>query len=391
MISFEEAHETVMKSVRLTGTERVDIADCCGRILAEDVVSDIDMPPFNKSAMDGYACRRADLANELTVIETIPAGSSPVEIVGENQCSKIMTGAMVPEGADCVIMVEYTEESGASAIRFTSKGTRDNICARAEDIHAGDIVLQRGSRLAAAHVGVLATVGCSKPLVAVRPRVGVIATGDELVEPSDNPGACQIRNSNSYQLCAQIAAMGAEPQYYGIAADETGALEDTLKLAMADCDVVLLSGGVSMGDFDLVPGVMKKNGYKLLFEKVAVKPGKPTVFGCAQDRFCFGLPGNPVSTFVLFEILVKPFLCGMMSYDFKPLVAPMTLGEDVTRKKTTRLSWLPVHITSHGTVAPVDYHGSAHLGAMCHAYGLIAMPVGTEKLGKGTVVDVRQI
>ena len=202
MITFDDAFEIVMSSARRIGTERIALEQALGRILAEDVISDIQMPPFNKSAMDGFACRRADLANELVVIETIPAGVQPQKTVGQNQCSKIMTGAAVPEGADCVIMVEYTRSTGENSIRFTGKKTEDNICLKGEDIKQGDVVLQAGCKICPQHIAVLAGSGCIEPLVSLQPSVGIIATGDELVEPARKPSACQIRNSNSPTKCS---------------------------------------------------------------------------------------------------------------------------------------------------------------------------------------------
>lgn len=312
MLSFEKAFETALNSARRLDTERVEFKDALNRILAEDVVSDMDMPPFNKSAMDGFACRRADLSNELTIIETIPAGQVPQKTIEINQCSKIMTGGMVPKGADCVIMIEYVESLTENTIRFVGEKTTDNICQKAEDTRAGDIVLKKGILLKPQHIAVLASVGNANPLVAKRPKVAVIATGNELVEPTSKPDLSQIRNSNSSQLIAQIENIGLEATYYGIAADSINQTDDLFKKALAQNDVILVSGGVSVGDFDFVPEIFKRNNFDLLFENIAIKPGKPAVFGLSEKNYCLGLPGNPVSTFVLFEILAKPFLYKLM-------------------------------------------------------------------------------
>lgn len=390
MIPFEEAFRIVMDSARPVGTEQVSIDASLGRVLAEDVRSDMDMPPFNKAAMDGYACRRADLGDELTVVETLPAGHPPTKPVGEKQCAKIMTGAMVPEGADCVVMVEFTESPAEATIRFTGKDTRDNICIRGEDIKSGAVVLPRGTLVRPEHVAMLATVGCVRPSVSQRVKVGVISTGNEIIEPSERPRPSQIRNSNGYQLVAQAAWMGAAPSYCGIAADDRGSLDRTIKEALAGNDVVVLSGGVSMGEFDLVPEVLRDNGVELLFQRVATKPGKPTTFGVSEEALVFGLPGNPVSTFVLFEVLVKPLLYRIMGHKFAPPHAMMPLEETITRKKVGRTSWLPVALTESGAVRLAEYHGSAHASALCVADGLITIPVGVSELKKGTVVHVRQ-
>ena len=387
MLPFEEAFEIVLDSAYMLGTEHVDITSAANRVLAEDVKSDIDIPPFNKSAMDGYACRREDVANELTIIEMIPAGVPPKKKIGPNQCAKIMTGAVVPAGADCVIMVEFTENPTENTVRFTAKGTAGNICAKAEDIKAGQIVLSKGTLIKPQHIATLAATGCANPCVAIRPRVGVIATGSELVEPSQRPAMSQVRDSNSFQLAAQVEAVGAVTENYGI----VEAIDAAVKKAILENDVVLISGGVSVGDFDFVPDILRQNNITLKFEKIAIKPGKPMVFGRSDNVFCFGMPGHPVSGFVMCELLVKPFLYRLMGCDFTPLDIKMPLGTSISRKKAGRPSWIPVVITDEGTVRPVEYHGSAHFGALCGADGLLCIPKGTAELKEGTIVSVRSI
>ncbi len=391
MLSFEKALDTVLSSARPLGVESVAIADAANRVLAEDVESDMDMPPFNKSAMDGYACRRADLPNELTVIETIPAGYTPTESVGPDQCAKIMTGGVVPQGADCVIMKEYIETPTENTIRFVGEKTKNNICLRGEDIKAGDVVLHKGALLKPQHIAVLASVGHAKPLVSKMPRVGIIATGSELVNPWDLPEPSQIRNSNSFQLAAQAGRVGAAVTDYGIAEDTKEAIDDMFKKVAAENDVVIVSGGVSVGDFDFVPDILKRNNIDLLFEGIAVKPGKPSVFGMSEEVYCFGLPGNPMSTFVQFEILIKPFLYKLMGCEHKHENIRMPLDESIERRKTQRQVWFPAAITGAGTVKLIEYHGSAHISSLCSADGLISMEAGVSEIKKGTVVPVRLI
>jgi molybdopterin molybdotransferase len=423
MIDLKEALQIVLDSAQPLGTERVELSDALGRILAQDVATDMDMPPFDKATVDGYACRRADLDNPLIVVETIPAGRVPEREIGPNQCAKIMTGAAVPRGADCVVMIEQTEQVGPTEvpdrgeslrplrpevmltlfhqapmpaprieetmIRFTGEQTPDHIFRRATDIRAGQVVLPKGGRVGPAHVAVLASVGCVPPLVARQPRVGVIATGDELVPPTARPGPSQIRNSNGSQLAAQLAALGLKARDYGIVKDVAREIDRVLKVALAENDVVIISAGVSVGDFDLVPAALRQNGVKLRFEKIAVKPGKPTVFGLWEGGYCFGLPGNPVSTFVVFELLVKPFLYRLMGHDYRPVCVQARLGETVTRKDSERQSWIPVRITSEDTFQHVQSHGSAHLSALCDAGGLVPMEIGVTKIEQGTLVRVR--
>ncbi len=278
---------------------------------------------------------------------------------------------------------------GEAVIRFTGAQTPDNIFGRAADIRAGQVVLPKGEWINPQHVAVLASVGCARPLVAQRPKVGVIASGDELVPPTARPGPSQIRNSNGSQLGAQLATMGLKARDYGIVKDVASEIDAVLKIALAENDVVIISAGVSVGDFDLVPAALERNGVRLRFEKIAVKPGKPTVFGVWERGYCFGLPGNPVSTFVVFELLVKPFLYRLMGHDYRPRYVQMRLDGPITRKDSDRQSWIPVRITSEETAEPVQYHGSAHLSSLCDAGGLVPIEIGVASVGQGTPVRVR--
>lgn len=391
MLPFEKALEITLSSARSLPREHVDISHAAGRVLAEDVKSDVDIPPFNKSAMDGFASRRADLNNRLKVIETVPAGCVPERTLGENQCARIMTGAMMPAVADCVIMKEYVETVAENMIRFTGEETADNIWHKGEDGSAGDTVLRKGTILKSQHIAVLALVGKIRPLVAMRPKIAVIATGSELVSAVSTLAPAQIRNSNSFQLKTQIENAGAIAEDYGITQDRPEEIDRLVKKALRENDVVIISGCVSVGDFDLVPGVLRQNNLKMLFEKIAIRPGKPTIFGVSEDRFCFGLPGNPVATFVLFNILVKPFIYKLMGYNYQPVNIRMPLDEPLLSKKAQRQRWFPVVITEKGTVKPVEYHGSAHIRALCDADGLVCMDIGVSRLDKGALVPIRLI
>jgi molybdopterin molybdotransferase len=391
MISFEEAYDTVMQYAIPLGIEEVRLDELVNRVIAEDIVSDMDMPPFDKSAMDGYACRREDIACDLDVIEEIPAGKIPQKEISQNQCSKIMTGAMVPKGANCVIMVEQTEQVNVGMIRFTGEKTADNICIRGEDVRKSEPVLKRGTRIQPQQIAIMASVGAVNPTVYRRPTVGVISTGDELVEPDSTPGDSQIRNSNAYQLIAQVRSVGAIPSYGGIASDTAESTREKIQKSLANNDVILLTGGVSMGEYDLVPEIMTNMGIQQKFQRIAIQPGKPTIFGVREDKLCFGLAGNPVSSFVLFELLVKPLLYGLMGHQYSPvnIILPMAVGYE--RKKSVRKSWLPVLINVDGEVEPVDYHGSAHIFSLNAAEGLISIPIGVTALQKGEKVHVRLI
>lgn len=380
-----------MSTARPVDTERVPFREALHRILAENVYSDVDMPPFDKAAMDGFACRREDLDRELEVVEVIAAGQVPTRRIGPGQCTRIMTGAMVPEGADTVIMVEHTTEAVQDRIRFTGEKTSANIARKAEDVKKGDLVWSRGMPLLPQHLAILAAVGYTSPLVSKKLKVGILSTGDELVEPADVPGPGQIRNSNGFQLAAQVQTAHCIPNYMGIVPDDEDATDRAIAKALTENDVVILSGGVSMGDFDFVPRMMQKNNVRILFQKVAVKPGRPTVFGQAGDKVVFGLPGNPVSSFINFETFVRPLLHARMGCNFRPLTLKMPLARDYRRKKADRLEFVPVRFTSAMEAEPVDYHGSAHIHAICLADGIMTIRQGTNELLKGSLTDVRPI
>ncbi len=391
MILFEEALNIVKSSIFAKDTEHIGFMDSLNRVLAEDVKSDIAMPPFDKSAVDGYALRSEDVNDVLEVIEVIPAGKAPEKVVGKRQCSKIMTGAPLPEGADTVIMVEDTEKVGDNKIKYLKDNVKDNVCYFGEDIRKGDVVLKKGTLIQPQHIAVLASAGGINPLVYKQVKVAVISTGDELVEPGVVPAVSQIRNSNAYQLVAQAVKMGAVARQIGIALDTEESTREMLTKAFEDSDVILLTGGVSMGDYDYVPQVLKELGVDIKFTSIAVQPGRPTVFGVRGKQFIFGLPGNPVSSFVQFELLVKTLIYGLTGLDFKPVEIKLPMGKEYSRRKSARLSWLPVKINDNSEVIPLEYHGSAHINALTVADGLISIAIGKTVLAKGEMVEVRQI
>lgn len=390
MIRYEEALQIVLNHAYSGGTESIALLDSAGRALAEDVYSDINMPPFNRSAVDGYACRKEDIQEPLEVVETVRAGVFPSIKIGPGQCTRIMTGAPVPEGADCVIMVEETEETTSDKVKFTGEQTKINIAPFAQDVRKGERVLASGTLIGPQHIAIMAAVGCVHPRVAIKPKVAVISTGDEIVEPGLKPGISQIRNSNGCQLVAQAAKAGVIPTYLGIAPDHEADTFRLIRQALAQSDVVLLTGGVSMGTFDFVPKILEEAGIEILFRTVAIQPGKPTIFGIKGDKRVFGLPGNPVSCFTIFEILVKPMLWKMMGVQEPMRNLRLPMGMDYQRKRTDRMQWLPVQIRD-GKVYPLEYHGSAHIFSLATAHAIAAIPLGVTKLSAGDLIDVRPL
>ena len=391
MISFEEAQE-ITNSFALPGkTERIDLIGALNRTLAEDIFSDIAMPPFDKSAMDGYACRKSDFKNPLQLIEEIGAGTIPKKKIGENQCSRIMTGAMVPEGADIVIMKEDIEETGSGIICLMRENSRTNICYKGEDVKNGDLVLKKGDLISPAQIAILASVGCSNPLVYYMPTVAIISTGNELVEPDQKPGISKIRNSNSYQLMAQVQQIGITPAYLGIIRDDEKDLLDVLTSAIEKYDITIISGGVSVGDFDFVPKILKALNVNNRVHGMNVRPGKHLLFGERENHFIFGMPGNPVSSFVQFEVLVRPFINTLMGKSKTESFLYLPIEEEYIRKKGDLLIFVPVKFTNQGTALPLEYHGSAHIHAYSFAQGIMEIPQSISIIKKGETVRVRPL
>lgn len=391
MISFDKALSIVMAAEKRVEKETVPFTRSLGRVLASDVSSDIDMPSFDRSSMDGFAARKADMNVDLEVIETIPAGKSPLKEIGSGQCSRIMTGAMVPAGADCVIMVEDTETLSTGLIRITNPLIKDNISYKGEDVKKGAVVLRQGRIIKPEDIAVLASTGNTSVVVSRMPEVAVISTGSELIEPYSTPAGSQVRDSNSYQLMAQIERAGASGRYYGIVKDDEDETLAVVRKAIEENDIVILTGGVSMGDFDFVPSVFKKAGVKIQFDRIAVQPGKPTTFGLHQDAVVFGLPGNPVSSFMQFELLVRPLIYKIMGSSWDPVMINLPMKEKYIRRSSERMGLIPVVITEDNMVLPVEYHGSAHISAIAFADGIIMIPLGRNTIEKGVFVSVRQV
>ncbi|MHB1018308.1 MAG: molybdopterin molybdotransferase MoeA [Coriobacteriia bacterium] len=401
MISVEEAQEQVLSRIVVLDAERVTLLESLGRVLATDVISDIDVSPFDNSAMDGYAVRSADVrdASEtapvmLQVVDHIPAGVQPEIPVGPGQASRIMTGAPVPTGADAVVMVERTRvgsnggSTGGTVEILRPATLGENIRSRGEEVREGESVLLAGETVGPAAIGLAASVGHDTLLVRRRPRVAIVSTGDELVEVTVKPGPGKIRNSNSHSLAAQVLQAGGEPYVLGIARDTEQDTRALLERA-PEFDLMVTTGGVSMGDFDVVKKVLEEMG-KLDFWKVAMRPGAPQTFGTIGGTPFFGLPGNPTSTMVGFEMFVRPAIRKMAG--FTTLARPRvvaTLAHD-TKKKSDRRYFLRGRLTRSPeggyTAAIAGNQSSALLTAMHRGNCLISLPEGESFVAAGTEV-----
>ena len=396
MISVDDALKIVMENVHPTkDTEEVDLMSVSGRILAEDITSDMDIAPFDKSAMDGYAAIAELCPGQFDIIEEIPAGYVPTKKVIPGAVSKIMTGAPIPEGADSVVMVEKTEESikGEKKVKILTKVKKGkNIIKQGEDVKKGEVVLKKGTILGPADISVCATVGKKRVRVFNQMKVAILATGTELVEPDEIPSFGKIRNSNSYSLFSQVLSAGAIPKYLGIASDSEVDLSQKIKGGL-NYNLLLISGGVSVGDFDLVPNVLEDCGVRIEFHKVCVKPGKPTVFGLTDKTVIFGMPGNPVSTLLIFEIFVRQAIYKMSGRKFSPdIMKNAILLGNFKRKKAEREEYTPVKLYYEDNrlkAKLIEFHGSAHILALSEANGLLRIPKDVFFINDGGECKVR--
>ena len=390
-LSVDEALERILARVRELPTERVALLDTLGATLAEDIVADRDVPPFRNSAMDGYAVRGADVATApvtLRVTGDIAAGASPTGSVGAGEAMRIMTGAPMPNGADTVVRVEDTDNrtDTVTVTAATTPGT--SVRAAGEDLTSGETILQRRTLLRPAEIGVLATLGHKLVTVVQRPRVAVLSTGDELVELDQELTPGRIRDANRYSLVSAARAVGATPVPFGIARDNADDLRRALRDAASQADVVVTSGGVSVGDHDHVKPVVDELG-SMDFWSIAIRPGRPLAFCEIDGKLIFGLPGNPVSALLGFELFVRPALLKMAGRTLlhRPRVTA-TLDDTLDTPPGLRFFARGVYDPGTGTVRTTGPQGSGILRSMALANSFIEVPETVQHLDRGAAVTV---
>ena len=398
MIQVQEALDKILSQIQFKGVEKVPLDQALGRVLTEDVVSRINNPPLDNSAMDGYAVIAKDIESatpenpvKLEVVEEIAAGYTAKGTLKPGQTMRIMTGAPIPPGANAVLMQEDTQKDGDSILCLDKADVEENIREAGEDVRIGEGVLKQGTTLSPAHIGMLAVIGRSQIAVSQRPTVSILSTGDEILELDETPQGPQIFNSNGHMLAAQIKSAGGIPVYLGIAKDTEKDLMEKFEWALK-ADIVVSSGGVSVGDYDLVKSSLQKMGQDMLFWKVAMKPGKPLAFGRIGKTPIFGLPGNPVSSFVSFEQFVRPSLrkvLGCSDLSHKTVQAKLTR---TINKKPGRLHFLSSIVSwadGEYTVTPAGEQGSGILKSAANANGLLIFPLEAEEIKQGQEVAVQ--
>lgn len=395
----EDAQRIVLDACQPLPVEKVGLIEALGRVLGEDIIAPRDNPPWDNSAMDGFAVRWEDIKQEhaitkpmvLKVIEEVPAGKVATKTVGPGQAIRIMTGAPMPKGADTVVKVEDTESTGDSVTIFKEVERGGNIRPQGEDVKKGDTIIAKGSVLRPAEAGMLAILAKAFVPVYQQPRVAILATGDELVDLDERLEDDKIVNSNSYGTAAAVREAGAIPILLGIAKDQPAALKEKIAQGL-NADVLVLSGGVSMGDYDFTKAVFKELGAEMNFWQLAIRPGQPLAFGKIQGKLAFGLPGNPVSSMVTFEQLVRPALLKMSGHrSYGRPVVQAVFQEKFSKRPDRRHFLRGILKMENGTltVRTTGPQGSGILTSMVKANGLIDVPLHAEKLNPGDIVQVQ--
>lgn len=388
LIPLEESFRIVDKAlagVRLSG-ETLPVREAHGRVLLGDQVSCLDLPPFDKSAMDGYAVLAGDERDEYQLLETVAAGQVSTKPLVPGTAVKVMTGAPVPAGSGRVIVVEYTTEQ-EGVVKVHKHGGAANICKKAEDIRCGDKILSAGTTLGTLELANLIACGVTEVEVVRRLRVAVISTGDEIVDHPDKLRPGKIMNSNGPMLADLAGDYGLEVVSEEALPDEKEATVGGIRRAVERADIILLSGGVSVGEFDYVLAALSDAGLEVHFSRVAAKPGKPTVFASAGDKVVFALPGNPVSVYLMFHLFVLRATALMTGAPYMIREFKLCLGSDFKRRKKERTQYVPCRLSQTGCVEPVEFHGSAHLAAIIQADGFFVVPAGVSELNVGQEVS----
>ena len=405
IVSFEQARHIVEQhatEVTATAAETVDLLAAAGRVLAAEICADRDLPPFPRATRDGFAVRAADVAHVPVVLEVIGeirAGASASESalqVGPQQAVEIMTGAPVPAGADAVVMVEYMQRNGDRVEVQRSVDPGENVVPRGSESKEGELLLSGGMRLAPSAIGLAASVGSATVSVYKRPRVAILSTGDEIIDVASSPGPNQIRNSNTYSLATQVQSAGGMPLMLPIAPDRAEPLRELIEQGLA-ADLLLLSGGVSIGKYDLVEQIFAELDAEFFFTGAQIQPGKPIVFGRAsaseaeKATYFFGLPGNPVSTMVCFELFARPMIEALSGAAPNPLRFLQARLKSDVKTKTGLTRFLPAQLSgefANVEVELVRWQGSGDMVSTARANCYLVIPPDREKFVAGEMVSV---
>ncbi|HLH44020.1 MAG TPA: gephyrin-like molybdotransferase Glp [Bryobacteraceae bacterium] len=389
-LTFEEARACVLRNARRGGreTESVRLTGASGRVLAESIAADRDYPPFHRSARDGYAVRSADLPGDLRVIGEVRAGELFRGSIGAGEAVEIMTGAPLPEGADAVVMVEHVNRNGDSVHIGRTQKPGDNFNLRGAEAHQGDIVIAAGQKLGFAQIAALAMVGRECVNVYRKPRIAILPTGDELVNLGQRPEPFQIRNSNLYSLAFQIEAAGGIPEPLPIARDQYQSTRAAIEQGL-QADLLVLSGGVSAGKYDIVEKVLADLGAEFFFDRVKIQPGQPLVFGQVRGKQFFGLPGNPASSMVTFQLFARSAVELLSGASETPLLLLRASLSADFRHRPGLTRFLPARLSADGSsVAPEPWQGSGDIAALVRANAFLVADADRESWSAGDFIRV---
>jgi molybdopterin molybdotransferase len=401
MLSYEAARSKVIEVIRAralplpkeTIVYAQDPAQALGRVLAENISADRNYPPFNRSTRDGFAVRAADASHvgaRLLMIGESRAGVAFGGTIEPGTCVQIMTGAALPRGADTVVMIEHARIEGDAVVFDQLAQPHHNFVLAGSETRAGEVVVKAGTRLGNAELAMAAQVGRSRIIVSKRPRVAILSTGDEVVVVDQTPGPFQIRNSNTVSLAAQVALAGGESILLGIAPDEIGQLRVLIERGL-EADMLVLTGGVSVGKYDLVEQVLRALGAEFFFDALAIRPGKPAVFSWCKGKPVFGLPGNPVSTMVTCELVVVPAIELMSGHKPEPLPLFKAKLVHPIEQRAALTHFLPARVTwpsGEPTVSILHWEGSGDIGAVVRSNCFLVVHEANLKLAAGEWVDV---
>ncbi len=393
MISYDEAIALVIGNVKPLAPVRVSLDDAVGRVLAEDIIARFDLPPKDNSAMDGYAFALAGLTEDLTLtdVDFVPAGVNRLAPVAAGEAVRIMTGAPVPPGCDTIVPLEDITIDGKTITLKETPKPGDNLRYQGEEMKSGDRILDAGCTLQSGTIGMLASAGIEQVLVHPAPKVAILATGDELVNLGEEPDNGRIVNSNSYLLAARLKEAGYQPILLGIAKDRPGELEALLKKGLEEADVILTSGGVSIGDHDHVQATWEKLGFEKIFWKVAIKPGKPVLFGKVGEKLIFGLPGNPAASAATFELFGLPALrlLGGSKQALAPRVRVRLLDRVKGGVKRQLFMWGQLQV-EEGEICflPSTRQGSGQNRSIHGSQALLPVAIGSPDLVAGDYAEV---
>lgn len=396
MLRFEDARQRVIdetgRNRSARPTQSLPVFDSLGYVLAEELRTDREYPPFDRSTRDGYAVRAVETgpAKVLRCVGEIKAGDSVSEALAAGTCVQIMTGAAVPAGADAVVMVEFTSREGDAVTFQHETNAGQNIVPKGSEAPFGDLALRRGQRLGYAELAIAAQVGAAKLSCYKKPRVAILSTGDEVVSLTETPGPFQIRNSNSISLGVQVRLAGGEPVLLGKAGDRVDELSAKIDLGLRE-DMLILSGGVSMGKYDLVESVLTSIGAEFFFDAVSIRPGKPTVVGRVRDKLVFGLPGNPVSTMVTFQLFAIPAIDALSGSNPRPLPLLEATAAEPVHQKTGLTHFLPARLDWEGgrpRVKVLRWQGSGDIATLSLSNCFVVVPFDRQDIAVGEIVAV---